>query len=165
MRKPERIPIIIEALKDNENKEKVLKQLFKENEVNIHYAVLRWDNYYTHFSELLTSSPDLRITQALVNTGVISNIPGSWYYTDDEPLMVNSEVLRCRDIYFWGKNFDKDGKALTKTEFILIKNMEDSHIKSIIRDNEEGLLRTSKLYLEMFYQELKERENYNKKQQ
>ena len=29
-------------------------------------------------------NPDWRLTQLLVNTGVVPNTPGAWYYTEDD---------------------------------------------------------------------------------
>lgn len=157
MRRPERIPIILEKLEDNTNKEIVLKHLFKDTQHNIAFGVINWNDMFNIFKQVYTDNPDLRITQVLVNIGIIPNIEGFWYYTEDEPLMVESGLLQERDIYFWGKNFTKEGKKLEETEYILIKDMETSHIESILRDNEEGLLGTSKQYLEMFNKELRER--------
>lgn len=157
MRRPERIPIILEKLEDNTNKEIVLKHLFKDTQHNIAFGVINWNDMFNIFKQVYTDNPDLRITQVLVNIGIIPNIEGFWYYTEDEPLMVESGLLQERDIYFWGKNFTKEGKKLEETKYILIKDMETSHIESILRDNEGGLLGISKQYLEMFNKELRER--------
>lgn len=155
MRRPERIPIILEKLEDDTNKEIVLKHLFKDAEYNIAFSVIKWNDMFNIFKQVYTDNPYLRITQVLVNTGIIPNVEGFWYYTEDEPLLVETNILQQRDIYFWGRNFNKEGKQLPNTEYVLIKDMETPHIQSILRDNEEGLLKTSKYYLEMFNDELR----------
>ena len=157
MRRPERIPIILEKLESDENKEIILKYLFKDTENNITFGVLKWSNMFDVFKQVYINNPDLRITQVLVNTGIIPNVEGFLYYKEDEALLVETNILQERDIYFWGKRYTKDGKIMPNYEYVLIKDMETSHIESILRDNEEGLLRTSKQYLEMFNKELRER--------
>ena len=157
MRIPERISIIMEVLKDHDKLVNVLatyKEDFIQYLPNVVDKLNIIENIWKQF-------PDYRLSQVLTSQNIIPNVPGMWFYKEDEDVMIESGCLEERDIYFWGKNFNKEGKLLTKTEFILIKNMETSHIKSILRDNEEGLLRASKKYLEMFNRELNYRRTYN----
>ena len=157
MRIPERISIIMEVLKDHDKLVNVLstyKEDFIQYLPNVVDKLNIIENIWKQF-------PDYRLSQVLTSQNIIHNVPGMWFYKEDEDVMIESGCLEERDIYFWGKNFNKEGKLLTKTEFILIKNMETSHIKSILRDNEEGLLRASKKYLEIFNRELNYRRTYN----
>ena len=157
MRIPERISIIMEVLKDHDKLVNVLstyKEDFIQYLPNVVDKLNIIENIWKQF-------PDYRLSQVLTSQNIIPNVPGMWFYKEDEDVMIESGCLEERDIYFWGKNLNKEGKLLTKTEFILIKNMETSHIKSILRDNEEGLLRASKKYLEIFNRELNYRRTYN----
>ena len=159
MRRPERIPIILEKLENDTNKEIVLKHLFKDTQHNIAFGVIKWNDMFNIFKQVYTNNPDLRIIQVLVNTCIIPNVEGFWYYKEDEALLVQTNILQQRDIYFLGKRYTKDGKIMPNYEYVLIKDMETSHIQSILRDNEEGLLKTSKYYLEMFNAKLRLRQN------
>lgn len=157
MRRPERIPIIMEVLKDHD---KLVNVLSTYGEEFIQYLPHVVDKLNT-IEDIWKQIPDYRLSQILIYQDVIPNIPGMWFYKEDEDVMVESGCLEERDIYFWGKNFTKEGKKLSQTEYILIKDMGTSHIKSILRDNEEGLMTTSKKYLEMFNRELNYRKIYN----
>ncbi len=55
----------------------------------------------------------------------------------------------------WGNNYDKNMNLLPCTKWIKIKDMETSHIKSII----DGDFCKDKFYKEVFINELKNREN------
>ena len=82
-------------------------------------------------------NPDQRLTQVLVNTGSIANFPGLWYYVEETDWLVKNKYLKFEDIHFWGRNFTKDGKKLKETEFVLLKDLTNSHIKNILRDVSE----------------------------
>jgi hypothetical protein len=74
---------------------------------------------------------DLRFSQVLVNMGYIDNIPGGWYYLEDDVnLLLNG--IPSRDCLFWGQNYDADMNRLPETKWILIKNMTLDHINAVI---------------------------------
>ena len=154
MRRPERIPIILEALEDHDNLSLVVEKLTGDT-----YKFIEIVDSMIDIKRVWESSPDSRFTQILTCMGLIPN--GPVWFIEDEELFIDLGILEERDIYFWGKNFTKEGKKLSQTEYIPIKDMETSHIKSILRDNEEGLMKTSKKYLEMFNRELDYRRTYN----
>lgn len=60
--------------------------------------------------------------------------------------------LEARDYLTWGKNFDKDMNRLSKTEYILIKDLSSDHIKAIL---EGGFVDNNEFYKELFKEELK----------
>ena len=39
---------------------------------------------------------------------------------------------KVREAFTWGKNYDENMKLLPKTEYIKLKNITDSHLKSLI---------------------------------
>lgn len=169
MRQIKRIPIILEVLKDKTNKLKVLNYLFKpaprtrlkfdDAYVYINDILDIWENHYKEFSKLWIENPDLRLTQVLVNAGISSNFPGLWYFFEDEEIIVNTNILQPRDIYFWGQQYDKNSNKLPETNFILIKDMETSHIEKILNLYHDLLLYVSETYITYFIDELEFRNN------
>jgi hypothetical protein len=37
--------------------------------------------------------PDWRLTQLMVNTGIVPNFPGTWYYAEDAEIVKNIQAL------------------------------------------------------------------------
>lgn len=154
MRIPERIPIILEALEDHDNLLLVVEKLTG----NTHKFTEIVDSM-VDVKNFWESAPYNSFTQTLICMGLIPD--GPIWNIEDEELFTELGILEERDIYFWGKRYTKDGKIMPNYKFVLIKDMETPYIKSILRDNEEGLMKTSKKYLEMFNRELDYRKTYN----
>lgn len=114
------------------------------------FPILKFEHHYNTFKTYWKDNPDLRITQVCVNLGIIDNIPGAWYYTEDYELM-KSFGFADRDVFLWG-TFGKSGKEPLKR--ILLKDMEDSHIEAIL--NTQNISEERK---EMFRNELNYRKN------
>ena len=70
--------------------------------------------------------PDLRFTQLLVNTGLIPNVPGTWYYLEEEDFFPENS----NKLIFWG-TYGKDGKSPLKR--IPIESMETEHILACLK--------------------------------
>lgn len=77
-------------------------------------------------------NPDERLTQVLVNTGLIPNKPGFWYYTEEVQWMIEKKLVEPRDILFWGSIFDENGNRRPKTVWTPIKTITDDHLKAIV---------------------------------
>jgi hypothetical protein len=75
---------------------------------------------------------------------------------DEEDDILLSQGYQPRDIYFWGRNFDKDMNQLPKTEWILIKDMSTEHIKNIL---DGGWVKDGNPYKTYFEEELKLRQS------
>jgi len=169
MRRPERIPIILELLKDNINKKLILEYFFKpqeEEQMKLHesyndidFHVQRWAENFDVFSTDWQLTPDLRLTQALVNSGILPNYPGFWYFKEDQSLMIDCNLLEPRDIYFWGQNYDKDLNRLSETKWVLIKDMSTKHIESILKDVLDNQIKIHNKYIEFFNNEINYRKN------
>lgn len=155
MRVKNRIPIVFELIENDENKLKFLKYLFP-NVINELFSdiVKKWNENKEKIEKLWLDNPDLRLTQVLVNTGILVNYPGFWYHKEEISFIVSEELLEPREILFWGQNYDKDMNRLPKTNFILIKDMSKDHIAAILKDNNEGKLNISSVYRKAFEQEL-----------
>lgn len=69
--------------------------------------------------------------------------------------------LEAREYLKWGRNFDKDMNRLLKTEYILIKDLDTSHIIAIL---DGGFVENNKFYKELFKKELKIRNKIVNKQ-
>lgn len=171
MRRPERIPIILELLKDNTNKKLILENFFKPKEGeqiklyepynDIDFHVQRWSENFESFSTGWNLIPDLRLTQALVNSGILPNYPGFWYFKEDEQLMIDCNLLEPRDIYFWGQNYDKGLNRLAQTNWVLIKDMSIEHIEAILLHVFNNEMKVGDKYVEYFNDELKLKKKRN----
>ena len=107
---------------------------------------------YINFEELRKAwyeNPDWRFSQVLVNSGTLSNIPGSWYYIEEDELL-EKQGIPLREILFWGKNYDKDMNRLPETQWILIKDMSTEHITAVL----DGKFTGNPRYLKTFKEEL-----------
>lgn len=45
---------------------------------------------------------------------------------------IDSVIEDLREQFTWGKNYDKDGKRLPKTQFVPVKDLSNEHIINII---------------------------------
>ena len=98
------------------------------------------------------SNHDMRLSQVLVNLNYIPNIPGVWYYEEDDIALINAGC-NPNNVLFWGQNYDKDKNLLSKTKWVLIKDLSKDHIKNIIADCWNNL---PEIYKQTFKEELKQ---------
>lgn len=129
MRLKERIPIILKLIDWNKYLDTIpdLEDKFKEelleflnNEDEIKELELFWN-----------ANPDLRLSQVLINYGVLPNMPGFWYYKEYHDIL-QAQGIDPREFMFWGRHMNKDGTMLPKPEYILIKDLEDDHLKALV---------------------------------
>ena len=99
-------------------------------------------------------NPDLRFCQVLISMGIIQNIPGDWYYREDEDILIDQGNWPA-DVYFWGRNFDKNMNRLPKTEWQPISNLTTDHLHAII---DGGFVERSPKYKQIMLDELAVRE-------
>jgi len=135
--------------------------LLKERSINIseidekltYNNIIISDDVYEELKKVWLDNPDWRFTQLLVNTGIIPNFPGMWYYTEDLDVMLNLG-FKPREVILWGtygKNLDQPLKM------VFLKNMSNEHIKAIL----QNVKSISNRYKESFENELKYREENN----
>lgn len=100
-------------------------------------------DYWTNF-------PDSRFSQVLVNLGIIPNIPGFWYYMEEDEILEELGI-EPREYLLWGQNYDKDMNLLPETIRKPIKDLTTEHIQAIL---DGGWCKSGK-YFECFKNELK----------
>jgi len=145
MRPIERIKPYISLLKGRNN-------VFDISEKEV-VKLSQFNPDYDELEKFWLENPDLRFTQLCVNTGLIPNVPGMWYYTEDLDFMLNLG-FEMRDVMLWGTY----GKSLDQPlKYIFLKNMSNEHIKAVLQN-----VRTiSEKYRTAFENELKYREENN----
>lgn len=79
-------------------------------------------------------STNLRFSQLLVNLGYVPNIPGGWYYLEEDEIL-RMQGYKPRDYTFWGSIYNSDGELLEETKYNLIKDLEISHMKKLVEGN------------------------------
>ena len=152
MRNPQRIDIFLNKIKEGNNLIKMLTDLCK---LNLHESYINNEilSNLEGIEKLWKENPDWRFTQVLVNSGLLPNYPGFWYYIEDEDIFMEL-VGEPKDIYFWGVNYTKDMERLPETKWTLIKDLETDHIEAIL-DGE--YMRSGSKYYKLFKDELKRR--------
>ncbi len=123
MRRPERIPIVLELI----NWDRFLTEMIGTNE---HLPVIS-ENLPRIIKEWY-AAPDLRLGQLLINMGLLPDIGRLWMVEEVDWLVINN-YCNFEDINFWGRDFNKDGRRIDKTEYILLKDLTDDHIENILR--------------------------------
>jgi len=127
MRLKERIPIFIERV----NWPSLLTTIWKINLksedineilININARKLDIKNYW-----LLNQ--DQRISQVLVNLGIIPNMSGIWYYMEEIEILKELGVPP-RDYLLWGHYIDR--KNPNSLRYSVIKELSSDHIKNIL---------------------------------
>lgn len=143
MRRPERIPIIVGLFK----KYPSLLETMLEQE-------LPEDILSDELVEKWTQEPDQRLGQLLINEGLINDDLGNWNIEEDNWLIKNA-ILEVEDIKFWGNNYGKDMKPLSKTNYILLKDLTTDHIVNILKFYEGRLNNLNSEYLKYFLERIK----------
>lgn len=95
-------------------------------------------------------NPDLRFSQVLINLGIIPNIPGFWYYIEEDEILEKLEI-EPREYLLWGQNYDKNMNLLPSTIYKPIKDLETDHIQAIL----DGGYTKNPKYIKCFEEELK----------
>lgn len=146
MRPKERIHIFLEKM----NTTKTLNVYFPDmEEKSIEELSDRVFSSLGLIEKTWYENPDWRFSQVLVNLGIIPNIPGFWYYMEDEQVLIEQGVP-ARECILWGNNYDKDMNRLPKTIWRPIKDMKTDHIQNIL----DGKWTGNPLYTKTFKEEL-----------
>ena len=152
MRAKERIPIILDAI----NIPEFLKDANAFDQETIDNCINDWILSWEEIKKFWLDNPDLRLMQVLINTGLLPNAPGFYYYEEEVDYCLKKGYLQPRQILFWG-SYGKEGKG--PYQQILIKNMTTEHLKACL----ETQVYMNTLYRETMISELKLRKEKIKK--
>jgi len=151
MRPKQRIPVFLKEV----NWQSLIGLLWEMDGDEKTEYTKRLNEKFDEMVEYWMKNPDLRVTQVLVNMGIIPNKQGFWYYKEDHELLI--ELGReARDIVLWGVNYTKGMKLLPKTKWTPIKDLATDHIQAIL---DGGYARGNSFYINLFKEELKLRES------
>lgn len=123
MRPIERIPIVLDKI----DWKGFLKDIL-ENDYDID-MLIEIKNHLSDIQYFWMDNQDLRLTQVLVNLGIIPNKPGVWYYTEETDWLVKKGLVKYRDILFWGTYGKHRDQPLRR---VLIKDMSNEHIENVL---------------------------------
>ena len=151
MRLKERIPIFLELISGE--LVNIFDNIWKLNEYTDFDMFADFYNI-EEIKEFWLKNPDLRFSQVLINLKMLPNIPGFWYYLEENDIL---EKLgkEPREYLLWGQNYDKDMNLLPKIIYKPIKELSTDHIKAIL----EGGFAKRKKYIDCFKKELELRNN------
>jgi hypothetical protein len=96
----------------------------------LQYTLLKISKNINSIESFWSQNPEQRLTQVLVNMGIIENAAGAWYYVEETEYMITSHILKPEEILFWG-SYGKDG--MQELKYILLKDMETEHIEACLR--------------------------------
>ena len=159
MRNPNRIPICLKLLFPNITLSKFLGDYPEHKHIKCGYAKRIHENW-----ELIEKTwkeyPDLRFGQLLCNLRLIPDLDVEnhiWNIEEDDWLIKNG-YCNIEDIKFWGSIYDEHNHKRKEIEFILLKNLTNSHIRGILKwfDDQNALDQINKKYLEYFNKRLDE---------
>jgi hypothetical protein len=142
MRNKNRIPIVLNLML---NKEILFHFLDTSSQRIINRIYNNWENIEKEWLE----NPDLRLGQLLFNRDFILDHP---YNIEEDDWLIKNNYIQFEEIKFWGINYDKNGNKLPKTEYKLLKDLDDEHIQNIINffKKYNALNQLPKDYLEYF---------------
>lgn len=98
-------------------------------------------------------NPDLRFSQVLINMGIISNIPGYWYYMEESEIL-EKQGYPPEEVNYWGVYFDKDMNPLENPYYAPLSTLNTEHLKAILNG---GFVKNNTKYQEIIKKILKER--------
>ena len=136
MRTKERIKIYLDLLRERAKSVPILE------DDDIMKSDLNVDDLYDELEKVWLENPDWRFTQLCVNTGLIPNLPGMWYYTEDREFMSNLG-FPMREITLWGTYGKKGNEPL---KHILLKDMTNEHIQAILDTQKQLKQETLKVF-------------------
>ena len=87
MRPTERIPIVLKLIN--------WYDFFKALGIAEEAEIEKWGDYciskHNEIYDYWIAHPDERLTQVLVNSGIIDNIPGMWYYKEETEYLIEEQ--------------------------------------------------------------------------
>jgi len=125
-RPTERIPIIMGCIDWQDYIDFLTLKLSKDDLEQIVQTCYEKTNEIRNY---WLENPDQRLTQVLVNIGIVSNLEGAWYYIEETAYILEKKILKPEQILFWGSYGKSENEKL---HHILIKNMDTVHIEACL---------------------------------
>lgn len=132
MRRPERIPIFLDLIEGLLTD--VISSVYNLQLEDMPSIVRSYYGKIDEIREFWLDNEDLRFSQVLVAKEVIPNIPGSWYYMEENEIL-DQLGFAPRNYLLWGQVFDKDMNRLPEPIYRPIKDLETGHIQAILDGN------------------------------
>lgn len=150
MRPIERIEPFLEKVKIRY----VIRYIFKlHNYVDPTKIKETFDERKKEVKEFWLQNSDLRFSQVLVSLEYIPNIPGAWYYMEEDEIL-EKLGYPLEEILLWGTNYDKDMNRLPNTIWKPINELESDHLRAIING---GFVKYNKKYRQIMCKVLRNR--------
>lgn len=146
MRNKLRIPISLKLLFQN----KILYHFLGTN--NPGWAKKLHENWELIEKEWI-KYPDSRFGQLLSCLNLIDKeIENHIWNIEEDDWLIRNNYCNIEDIKFWGINYYKNNKPRKTIKFVLLKDLDTSHIKNIIKffESNNMLHKLNKEYLEYF---------------
>jgi hypothetical protein len=142
MRAKERIPIVLEFFKNNIH---AYLRFIDSDDSEEYYEFIR---NYDKINNIWLDNPDWRLGQLLINIGLIND--GFVWNIEEQEWLVKESYFKFEDIHFWGVNYDKEGNLLDEPYKKLLSELDDEHIKNIIKYFEDRNVKMDSEYLKYF---------------
>lgn len=151
MRNKKRIPICL--------------KLFFQNNILSHFLTEHpgktIDNIYQNWKlieEEWDKYPDYRFGQLLSNLNLVNrNIENIIWNIEEDDWLIENNYCKLEDIKFWGNIYDEHNHRINKINYILLKDLNISHIKGIIKwfTVNDALKQINSKYLKYFNEKIK----------
>ena len=121
------------------------------------------DNIYNNWGKIKEEwlkSPDQRFGQLLSNLGLVpKNVENYIWNIEEDDWLIKNGYCNIEDIKFWGINYYKNGKQRKSTKYKLLKDLDDDHIRNIIKffEDNNAINQLNKEYLEYFNKRINDR--------
>ena len=152
MRNKLRINIVLDLML---NKETLLKFLNTSSQKLIDDIYNNWEE----IKEKWLKYPDTRFGQLLCNLRLIPslNIENHIWNIEEDNWLIENNYCKLEDIKFWGNIYDEHNHRINKINYILLKDLNMSHIKGIIKwfTVNDALKQINSKYFKYFNEKIK----------
>ena len=156
MRNPNRIPICLKLLFQNKILHDFLNTKATKKVELLRILHQNWELIEKEWNK----SPDQRFGQLLSNMGLVSKeIEYKIWNIEEDNWLIKNGYCNIEDIKFWGVNYYKNGKKRKTTKYKLLKDLDDDHIRNIIKffEDNNAINQLNKEYLEYFNKRINDR--------
>ena len=158
MRQKLRIPIVLEIFKQTNNG--AFQKFLGLDNFQTLQVIDKIEMQIPKLKDFWKRHPDQRFGQLLSNMFVVDKDTENriWNIEEDDWLIKNG-YCNIEDIKFWGVNYYKNGNKRKSTKYKLLKDLDDDHIRNIIKffEDNNAINQLNKEYLEYFNKRINDR--------